>query len=319
MKKILIIISLFLTILITSCSKIVEYSGKTIFLFDTYITIKFYNTNDEENHYKNIKKLLTEISVISDDYHANNNDSVYDLNKNRSIPKNDLLKELIEYANLAKEKTSGYFEPLIGNLSRLWKKAIDEEKLPKEEEITSLLEEIRNSSIVIDDEYIKITGNANLDLGGFVKGYAAKKVYDYLKENKIDNYLINIGESTILVGKKVGEAFNIGLKNPLKDNSYYYDFKAKDIMISSSSIEYQSELIEGNLYHHLISPIDGYPKNNFQAISVIAEDEILLDAYSTALFVMNKDEAIKFSEDNNLKIILFKDEVLYKSDGINYA
>ncbi len=320
MKKTILIINFLFFILLISCTKLAEYSGRTIFLFDTNISIKFYNTEDSEKHYDNIKKLLMGISKIADDYNPYGNNelkSVYDLNENRVIPLNEELKDMIDYANVAKEKTNGYFEPLIGSLARIWKDALENKTIPNEEIIKKELQIIHTSKIVIDENEIKIIGDANLDLGGFIKGYTSKKVYDYLQENGVKNYLINLGDSTILAGSKVNDDFNIGFKNPI-NHKIFFSIKAKNVMISTSSIEYQSQLIDQNLYHHLISPFDGYPKNYYSSVSVIKEDDINLDAFSTAIFSMNKDEAIKFSKENNIKIILFNDTMLYKSDGLNY-
>lgn len=318
MKKILFIIFC-ATFLLVSCTSITEYNSKSIFVFDTVVNMRFYNAENPDKHYEDIKKMLKEISAYSSDYESYDDKSVYDLNEKRMIDYNDYLAEMINYAYLAKEKTKGYFEPLIGNLSRIWKNAIEKKVYPDEDIIKEELANINSSAIEIkENEYIKINGNANLDLGGFVKGYASYKIKEYLENNNIKYYLINLGESNILLSSKLEESFIVAFRNPLKDE-YYAKIKTSNKVISSSSIEYQKSYIDDKLIHHIISPFSGYPVNNYESVNVITDDILYSDVYSTAIFLMGLDEAKEFASKNDLSIILFNEKILYKTEDLIYV
>lgn len=317
-RKILFIFSILITFILSSCTSVSEYRGRTLFYFDTTINITFYNTKDSNIHYDNIKDMLKEISNVSSNFDSYDGKSIYDLNKNRSIKSNDLLEDIIKESLIAKEKTNGYFEPLIGNLSAIWKDAINNQKLPSDDKIKEELENIKSSKVIFDGGYIKITGNASLDLGGFIKGYACYRVKKYLNENKITNYLINMGESNILLGEKPSDLFSFGLKKPLTEG-YYAEGKKNNLSIATSSVEYQNFIIDNKRYHHIISPFTGYPINFYDSVNVIGDEVLYSDALSTALFLMDYDSAIDYAKKNNISIILYKDKILYKSEELDYV
>ena len=318
MKKIMLSINLILILFLTSCFNLSEYKSKTLFLFDTTINMTFYNLNDADTHCTNIQKMLKEISKVASNYESYSDKSVYDLNEKRSINKNEYLTEMINFAIEAKKLTNGYFEPLIGNLSMIWKDAIENQVLPTDDVIAIELDIIKESSIKITDDKIELVGDASLDLGGFIKGYACYKVDNYLKENNIKYYIVNMGESNILLGSKIGHDFTFAFKDPLKE-AYYAEGKIQNMCISTSSIEYQRVKINDKYYHHIISPFTGYPVNYYTSVNVITNNILYSDAFSTAIFLMDKDMASKYAKDNNFGIVLFNDSIIYKSDGYDYV
>lgn len=317
-KKFLLIFTILIIFILSSCNAVSEYKGRTLFYFDTTINITFYNTSESDRHYDNIKEMIKEISNVSSNFKSYDNKSVYDLNNKKCINKNEILEEMLKYAFIAKEKTNGYFEPLIGNLASLWKDAIESKVIPSEDKITLELENIKSSEVVFTDSEIKIVGNATLDLGGFIKGYACYKVKEYLDKNNITNYIINMGESNIIIGEKVGSNFSFGLKKPLTEG-YYAEGVGKNLSIATSSVEYQNFIINDTRYHHIISPFTGYPVNYYESVNVIGNEILYSDSLSTAIFLMDKDTAISYAKKNNINIILYKENVLYKSEELDYV
>ena len=71
--------------------------------------------------------------------------------------------------------------------------------------------------ILINNEKIT-TNNAAivLDFGAFAKGVAIEKMMSILKDQHIDNALINAGGDLKVLGSKNGKAWKIGIKNPAK-------------------------------------------------------------------------------------------------------
>ena len=64
MKKTILIINFLFFILLISCTKLAEYSGRTIFLFDTNISIKFYNTEDSIYLENSIENRETSYDIV---------------------------------------------------------------------------------------------------------------------------------------------------------------------------------------------------------------------------------------------------------------
>ena len=319
-KKLILLSTAFLFFTLISCDYIQEYHDKFISL-DTYIDISFKCANNGKEHMKNLKNIYNEINLASDNYESRDGKSIYDLNANRELELTDTLKALINYSFEAKENTNGYYNPLIGRLSMKWKEAIERNTYLEPNIIDSELQIMNNSEVIIEDNKAKIIGEADLDLGGIAKGYATELVHQYLKDNNITEYLINSGESNILVGER-NKLYKIGLSKPFFDENstdkekYYGILNIANKSIATSSPRYKKTEINGKLYHHIISPFTGMPINNFESVNVICDNSMDADVYSTAIFVMDIETAKKFADDKNLGIILCNNgEIIYQKLG----
>ena len=315
-KKLILVFLSLIALLLTSCEA-TKVSTKSFFCFDTIVTITLYNDKKASLHMEGIETICQNISRYASDYNSYNSSSIYDLNKNRTIKTDPGVKLMLESALRLKEETNGYFNPFIGNISRIWKKAIEEKKLPNDEDIKAELIKMNNTSLVIDKENITLVGEGNIDLGAYAKGFAGRKVKEYLQVNNVKYYLIDIGNSMILCGSKVNENLSLGLRIPNK-NEYFAKASVNNICVSTSSSEYQYFTIDGNKYHHIVSPFTGYPSNDYDEVCVFSNDVENIDAYSTAIYLMNKEDAIKFAEDKNIDLVLYKEKIIYKSNRCDY-
>jgi thiamine biosynthesis lipoprotein len=115
----------------------------------------------------------------------------------------------------------------------------------------------------------------------------------------------------------MGKEYTIGLSKPYDFNGYIGIIKDKDKVISCSSPQNQYVNIDGNIYHHLINPFNGYPSNKYDSIFVFNQNALEGDAYSTALFNMGFDKAVNFAKINNLDILMYsKDKILFQTEGV---
>jgi thiamine biosynthesis lipoprotein len=297
-----------LILLLSSCNKLVVTKCNLISAMDTTISITFYNDDNADEHYKYIKNLYQKYSNLLDNYSGNNN--LCDLNSNRTIESLEL-KNVIDEALKLKDDTNGYFNPLIGRLSKKWKEAISNNEVLSDEIIEEELDIMNSSSIEIEGNTISITGNADIDLGGFAKGYVTKLAIDYLKENNVDGYLIDAGESTVALGKKGSDDFKVLLEAPYQKKEIKL-LSLSNNSISTSSGKYQNKIINDIRYHHLINPYTGYPANIYDNVNIIMTDPMVADAYSTAIFAMELDDAKSFINNKGIKAILYKNgEIIF--------
>lgn len=317
MKRIMAIIGfLTLSLMLTSCNTLTIQSCLPIYSMDTTIQITFYNVSDYEVHYQKIKEIYYAYDSISSDYEGNTQgNSVYDLNEKRSASVSSELAELLNTAVSLMEETGGYYNPFIGRLSRLWKKAIEEKSLLTKEEIETELKIIQNTRLTVDGNTVSLTGEGNVDLGGIAKGYATQKAKEYLDSVGVDRYLINAGNSNVVFGNKNNQDFIIALQEPY-NNANIMVIQDRNKAIGTSSGKYQNMVIDSVRYHHLINPFTGYPSNIYDNVNVMCDNSTLCDVYATALFSMDLDTAKAFAEAQGIEIILFKDNaILYQSGG----
>ena len=200
----------------------------------------------------------------------------------------------------------------------IYKDIIDSEEIPTDFDnlINEKVNDLNNSYIDIIDNKVKIIGEGKIDLGGIAKGYVLDIIKDYLEEENITDYLINAGTSSILLGTKN------------KNKGYYkiaskYDnsriFNIKNNVLGTSSIFEQNVTIDNVLYHHIINPYTGRPVNNYDVIYLIGNNGALIDAYTTALFSMDLEDIKSFVSNNNLTVIIYKDnKVIYNNSQGDY-
>lgn len=314
-NKILFIFLFFFLFFLSSCNPLKIQKCSPIFCMDTTIDITFYNTDDYQTHYQAIKKIYYKYDELSSDYESNLK-SVKDLNDNRYLENADNeLIELIKKAISLMNDADGYYNPFIGRLSHLWKEAINNNRVLDNDIILEELAIMNSTSVEFDNNTIKLIGNGNLDLGGIAKGYATQKAYEYLKENNITGYLINAGNSNVLLGDKNGDNFKVGLAKPYTNGTIII-YEGMNKAIGSSSGKYQNVIIDNIRYHHLLNPFTGYPSNIYDNVNILCDDSMLADVYSTAIFSMDLEVAKEFAKNKGIDIILFKDDsILYQSEG----
>ena len=318
MKKLIFLLLIISFFILTSCNALEISTCNPIYAMDTVIEVKFYNVNDYNEHYQNIKKIYNEYSKLADDFETYSGyKNIYDLNNEREIEASNDLIELIEASIELNKKTNGYFNPLIGRLSHIWKDIIEDKTLNEIKNVDNelILNEIsimNSSEIIIEENIVKINGDANIDLGAIAKGFATYKCVEYLKNNNIEGYLINAGESSVALGTKGGNSFTVALQAPYSNN-IIKNLEIKNTSIATSSGKHQHIIYENIRYHHIINPFTGYPSNIYDNVNVIIDNALYADCYSTAIFSMNYDDAINFSKNNNFDLILYKDnKILWK-------
>ena len=314
MKKIIcIFITILMLISLAACNSEVTYECTPISVFDTVVTMVFYDDANYKTYYNDIKAKFNEINRISDDFNINTDkNNVYVLNDKREV-ESGLLKDMLTKALELKEETNGYFNPFIGRLTHKWKDAIKNDNVLSSTEIEEELSLMNNTTISFDGDIIKLEGQGNIDLGAFAKGYALEWAKNYLDEKEVDKYYINCGSSSIYVANK---ELNISLSKPYSNDSIL-DFKASNIGIATSSPKYQYSIINGEKYHHLINPFTGYPSNIYDSVNVIGNNNMKNDIYSTAFFSMSVDDVKEFVNDKDINVILYKDnEIIYQKEKL---
>ena len=77
---------------------------------------------------------------------------------------------------------------------------------------------------------------------------------------------------------------------------------------------------DGKTYHHIIDPRTGYPADSgLLSVTIVSSDGTLADGLSTSLFIMGKEEAIKYWKDHSEEfdgILETEDGTLYVTEGI---
>lgn len=281
-------------IILLSCDDNEGKKGKTVtgsvYAFSTLIDISI-TSHDADNDYNNIKEIILSTHKLCDNFNEYDGiNNVCTLNRVReNVEIDDELYKLLLKCVIIRHDTDKYFEYEIGSLSLLYKQLIEsgkESDIPSDEVIASELEKIKNTSFFHnEDNTISLIGEGLIDFGAIGKGYALSKVLDYIKEKNIKTYLINAGNSSIIVGEKENSGdYRIGVREV--DDLI---ITKKNKAIGTSSLLEQNTTINGKLYHHIVNPFTGRNDYYYDTVVVVGDDPLLMDAYSTVLFMMDED------------------------------
>lgn len=210
-----------------------------------------------------------------------------------------LIQTAIHYG----EETVGAFDVTIAPVMDLWGFSNGENRVPDDGEIESVLERIGYEHVLLDesDGRVKLQSpGMSLDLGAVAKGYAGDRVLQIIRQFEIEAALINLGGNVTVFGSKPnGDPFRVAIKDPENGGAYLGILEADDThVITSGGYERFFER-DGKVYIHIMDPETGRPvRSDLLSVSVIGTDGAKSDILSTALFIMGRDEAIRFWSDS---------------------
>jgi thiamine biosynthesis lipoprotein len=247
------------------------------------------------------------------------------INKNAGIKPVKVSKETIEIIDKAiyvSENTDGAFDITVGPVIALWdfqKKALPDDRIIKEK-----LKLVGYKNIVINKDdstvFIKKKG-AEVNLGGIIKGYAADKAVEVLKNSNIKSGIVAIAGDIKTFGTGPdGKFWKLGIQNPRqkgKNDEILATVELSDIAISTSGDYVRFFIKDGKRYHHLLNPKTGYPAYGCQSITIIAKDSVLADGFATGIFIVGPQKGMDIIKRSGFDgVIVDKDGKIHVTKGI---
>ena len=300
----------FIIVPLSSCQKEIKRNS---FYFDTYTETRLYEGS--ENDLSEINKIFSKIDKLTDNYKERDLNNVYKINNSlENVQVEPELYEVLKASFCNCLDPLNYYNPLIGSLSKKWKNSLENKVILDQETINLELTKMASTSVsFLEENTVKKTGEAEIDLGAVAKGYALDKVKQYLDSKNYTKYLVDAGSSSILLGEKNGgKDFKIRISN--LDNTFLL---AKNCFISTSSYDKQAVEIDSINYSHIINPVNGSAINENDAVIIISDKGYLGDILSTAFINESIDSIKELEQHFEVKTIVIKNkEVVYKNEGI---
>ena len=231
-----------------------------------------------------------------------------------------VIKEAIDFSKASNDT----FDISIGPIIDLWSIGTDNAKLPSNKEISNKLSLVNYKNILFDDKNksIKLVNkNMKIDLGGIAKGYAADKIYAYLKEENLESALINLGGNIYALGiKSNNQPFSIGIQDPTKARGNSIgNIKISNKSVVTSGIYERYLEVNDKIYHHMLDPHTGYPfDNNLSSVTIVSDTSMICDALSTTTFGLGIEGGMKLIDDMDGvdAIFITKDKKVYLSKNL---
>lgn len=323
-KKIgLILIIVTLAISITGC-KNNEPISKTELFMGTVVKITLYNGGNEkiiDKAFDKVKEIENLVSINKE------NTQITKLNENagkKSVKLDKDSFDIIEKAIYYSELSHGGYDLTIGPLVKLWSIGLPEAKVPTKDDIENIINKIDYSNIEINKDnrevFLKEEGMM-IDLGSIAKGYATDEIVKILKENGVEEAIIDLGGNLYTMGLKDGESdWKVGIQNPFDSRGNIVgSIEVHDKSVVTSGIYERYIEKDGQKYHHILNPKTGYPyETDIAGVSIIADKSIDADALSTLIFTKGIDEGLEFVEslENIDAIFISKDKEVYITKGL---
>lgn len=196
--------------------------------------------------------------------------------------------------------TRGAFDITVGPLMDLWGFGKNEQHVPDAQELEQALSLVGGNKLVLDknNRTVFLTQpGMSLDLGAVAKGYALEKAAGVLQQSGITRALINAGGNVRVIGEKAKDTpWKVGIQDP-RASSVLIGVLDLDNEAATTSGDYNRTFtVDGKQYHHIISPLTGFPANSSISVTVITPDAFKGDLLSTALFLLDPAEALKLAE-----------------------
>ncbi len=197
--------------------------------------------------------------------------------------------------------SSGYFDPTVMELVNYWGFGYEGHR-PVETvdsaRIDSLLQYVGYEVIGdrFQSERWSLPEGYQLDFSAVAKGGACDRLSTHFEENKIHNYLIEIGGEMLVHGPgRGGDGWIIGVSRPQTNapaQELIQELAIRDKAVATSGNYRNYYESQGHLFTHTINPKTGFSeKKNILSATVIAESCGVADALATAIMAMGVDES----------------------------
>ncbi|MBR6222569.1 MAG: FAD:protein FMN transferase [Lachnospiraceae bacterium] len=214
------------------------------------------------------------------------------------------------------KSTDGAYDITLRPLIELWGIETASPKVPEDEELKSVLENIGYEALLLDSEFFCVT-DRKLDLGACGKGIALNCIRDYLNDHSVKASCVAVGGSVLTYGDRPdNKAWTVGINDPKEPNKRLYGtLKLKGTHCISTSGNYEKYFEkDGKRYHHIFDPTTGYPaESGLSSVTVICDDGLVSDALSTACFVLGYEKSIPILKEYDAHGVFITDDYEMKT------
>lgn len=303
MRRLVLLVITISSLLITGCFFQQKTYKDSRFLMDTIVEITVYGDDETKIRAASDKAYLAfkGIADVSDNYTNHQDNDLFTLNQKAGKGPFVVDKKLFTLLTATKKLPYKKVDLTLGPVINLWHRHSETKTVPTKEEVRTALAKCGDNSYVLDatSGTVTLPEGTSMDLGAVAKGYAVDQAYEALKaDSHVKSALINAGGNIKILGKKQdGKPWSIGIQDPRHNDKLIGTLSVPPGTSLATSGDYQRYYeVNGIRYHHIIDPATGYPARNAISATAVHQSAFLADYYSTLLFILPSQEAIKIVE-----------------------
>ncbi len=186
--------------------------------------------------------------------------------------------------------TGGLFDATMGRLTReLQQFAERKQRLPGDRELSHLLKGTGWQQVHADPVSRRVSfahPNTELDFDGIAKGYAVDRAVLALRQQGMQHFLVNAGGDLYAAGQPAPdqEGWPIHVEAP-GGGRPAHTLVISNRAVATSGNSFRPKLPSGQVIRHLLNPRLASPSGEFASATVVAENAMDADAWSTAAFI----------------------------------
>lgn len=217
------------------------------------------------------------------------------------IPVSADLFEVLSRALDLSRRSGGAFDPTIGPVGRLWRRARRTGQRPDPDLLARAQALVGAEKVRLDPRAhtVQLTqAGMKLDLGGIAKGYASGEALKVLQRHGIPRALV-AGAGDIVVGDPPpGRAgWTVGIAPVDDPEARPSRFLAlSNAAISTSGDAERFVVIDGQRFSHIVDPRTGLGVVSRCSVTVVAPDGATADSLATTVFLLGPDQGLPLVE-----------------------
>lgn len=300
LKKFLLTILLFFQMILITRGQWVKYIYETQRMGSPFRVI--ISCQDSAGIAKQIKsafQLAQRLEADLSDYQVNSEVSQVNLRAGTGSyypihePMRAILKESIE----AFELTHGALNVFVGKIVGAWRQARKDKKMPPLDELSANALKIQSGCLLFSPDSTSIMLRdiaCQIDLGSLGKGFVAERVMRQLVSSGFPHVLVDAGGKISMTQvNSVGDAWKVGLELPNSTVISEKWMSLKNCSVATSGKTYQSVVLDGQVYSHVLNPKTGMALRESRSATAIAKEGTLADWLATAATIMSIKEIEK--------------------------
>lgn len=227
------------------------------------------------------------------------------------VPAHPELFALLDEARRWAAATGGAFDPGVGALVDAWELR-GEGRRPTPEALGRARAATGIARFAFDPRARTVARADSagwIDTGGFGKGAALREVDRVLEREGVHVALVDFGGQLLARGAPAGKAgWRVVVAHPSRREEAVMEIAVRDRSVATSSQSERFVEAEGERIGHLLDPRSGLPVPAWGSVTVVAEDPLVADVLSTALFVMGPEEGMRWAREREDVGVLFLTE-----------
>ncbi len=204
------------------------------------------------------------------------------------------------------DATGGAFHPAVGALIDAWDLR-GEGRIPTDAELRRALAQSGAGAIHIEDgRAVRLHDGSWITAGAFGKGAALRAARRVLLGAGIESALLDFGGQLLALGPaRDGGDWVVGIAHPSSRHREVAGLVLGERSAATSAASERFVEVSGERLGHIIDPRNGQPVQAWGSVTVVAEDPLVADLLSTALFVMGPEEGMAWTRAHPEIAVLF--------------